>query len=200
MAVPDEPAGAAPGDPLETTFDLLERARVGDERSRERLYQRFLPVLRRWAHQQLPRAARDLSETDDLVQVTLLRALKHVDKFEHRGEGAFLGYLRHILLNAARDDARRSTRKPPGQALTDSHAAPGPSLVEQVLGRETMTRYQHGLERLSAEQREAVILRLEMDYSHAEIAAALGRSSADAARMLVARGLLALAEAMRDDD
>jgi RNA polymerase sigma-70 factor (ECF subfamily) len=185
---------------LESTSNLLDRLRAGDDRARERLFARFLPVLRRWAHQQLPRGARDLSDTGDLVQATLMRALAHLDRFESRGEGAFLGYLRHILLNAARDEARRSSRRggmdPVDEALED----PGPSVMEQVLGRETLERYERGLARLPEDQRDAVILRLEMDYSHAEIAAALGRPSADAARMLVARALIALAEAMHDDD
>jgi RNA polymerase sigma-70 factor (ECF subfamily) len=200
MSAPDDSARLeSASDPLENTFDLLERARGGDERSREQLYRRFLPVLQRWAHQQLPRTARDLSETDDLVQITLLRTLKHVEHFEHRGEGAFLGYLRHILLNAARDEARRGARRKPHDEVPDSLADAGPSPVEQLLGRDTHARYERGLQALGDEQREAVILRLEMDYSHAEIAAALGKSSANAARMLVARGLLALAERMRDD-
>lgn len=199
MVAPDDPFADPAGDPLETTSDLLDRARGGDERSRDRLYRRFLPVLQRWAHQQMPRTARDLSETDDLVQITLLRALKHVDRFEHRGEGAFLGYLRHILLNAARDEARRGTRRRPHDEVPDSLADARPSPLEQLLGRDTHARYERGLASLRDDQREAVILRLEMDYSHAEIAAALGRPSADAARMLVARGLLALAERMRDD-
>lgn len=192
-------AGPRDGAPLETTFELLDLARAGDDGARERLYSRFLPVLQRWAHQQLPRGARDLTETDDLVQITLLRALRHVDRFESRGEGAFLGYLRHILLNAARDEARRVSRHGTREDVDHELADPGQSVVEQVLGRETIERYERGLGRLPEEQREAVILRLEMDYSHAEIAAALGRSSADAARMLVARALVALAEAMRDD-
>ncbi len=200
MSAPEErPGHETASDPLENTFDLLERARGGDERSRERLYQRFLPVLQRWAHQQLPHAARDLSETDDLVQITLLRTLKHVDHFEHRGEGAFLGYLRHILLNAARDEARRGARRRPHDEVPETLADAGPSPIEQLLGRDTHARYERGLQSLGDEQREAVILRLEMDYSHAEIAAALGKHSANTARMLVARGLLALAERMRDD-
>ena len=195
----DSPDGPASVPPLESTVSLLDLARAGNDAARDRLYTRFLPVLQRWAHQQLPRAARDLSETDDLVQVTLLRSLKHLDRFESRGEGAFLGYLRQILLNAARDEARRSSRRGPSEPMDAQHPDPGRSVVEQVLGRETLARYQKGLARLSSEQREAVILRLEMDYSHAEIAAALGRPSADAARMLVARALVALAEAMRDE-
>lgn len=192
-------AASRSGAPLETTFELLDLARAGDEAARDRLFNRFLPVLQRWAHQQLPRAARDLTETDDLVQMTLLRSLRHIDRFESRGEGAFLGYLRHLLLNAARDEARRSSRRGAHDGLDDSVPDPGRSVVEEVLGRETMARYERGLARLSEEQREAVILRLEMDYSHAEIAAALGRPSADAARMLVARALVTLSEAMRDD-
>jgi RNA polymerase sigma factor (sigma-70 family) len=177
----------------------LELARAGDAHARERLFTRFMPVLRRWAHQQLPRGARDLSDTGDLVQATLMRALAHLDRFESRGEGAFLGYLRHILLNAARDEARRSSRRGDANPVDETLVDPGPSVMEQVLGRETLERYERGLARLGEDQRDAVILRLEMDYSHAEIAAALGRSSADAARMLVARALVALAETMRDD-
>jgi len=184
---------------LESTNALLERVRAGDKPARERLFARYLPVLRRWAHQQLPPGARDLSDTNDLVQVTLVRALAGLERFEHRGEGAFLGYLRHVLINAARDEARRSSRRGGSSELDEQHPDPAPSVLESVLGRETVARYERGLERLTPDQREAVILRLEMDYSHAEIAAALGRSSADAARMLVARALVVLAEAMRDD-
>jgi len=200
MPPPGDPPDLPPdGPPLESTATQLELARGGDDRARERLFARFLPVLTRWAHQQLPRGARDLSDTGDLVQTTLVRALAHLDRFEHRGEGAFLGYLRHILLNTARDEARRSSRRGGVAELDAEHPDPAPSVMEQVLGRETVARYERGLARLSEDQREAVILRLEMDYSHAEIAAALGRPSADAARMLVARALVTLAEVMRDD-
>lgn len=199
MPPPGDPPDHPPAvPPLESTASQLELARAGNERARERLFARFLPVLTRWAHQQLPRGARDLSDTGDLVQTTLVRALAHLERFEHRGEGAFLGYLRHILLNAARDEARRHSRRGDALELDEHHPDPGPSVMEQVLGRETLARYERGLAMLTEEQREAVILRLEMDYSHAEIAAALGRPSADAARMLVARALVTLAEAMRD--
>jgi len=45
--------------------------------------------------------------------------------------------------------------------------------------------------------REAVILRVEMDYSYPEIAAATTCASANAARMLVARSLYKLAGHMK---
>ena len=83
----------------EALVKRLGRAcRAGDQRARERLVSRFLPILRNWATGRLPGGARDLAETDDLVQITLVRALDHIDRFEHRGEGAFLAYLRRILL------------------------------------------------------------------------------------------------------
>jgi hypothetical protein len=47
----------------------------GTAAARERLFARYLPVLKRWAHHRLPRAARALRDTDDLVQDTLLNAL-----------------------------------------------------------------------------------------------------------------------------
>jgi RNA polymerase sigma factor (sigma-70 family) len=184
--------------PLETTTDLLERVRRGDERARDRLMTRVLPPLRAWAHQRLPRRARDLSETDDLLQVTLVRALRHLDSFENRGEGALLAYLRQILLNVVRDEVRRTSRREPNQSLDAEPLDPGPSLVEEVVGRETLARYEAGLGKLTDEQREAVILKVEMGYSNPEIAEAIGRPSGDAARVFVARALAQLAEAMRE--
>src|SRR5438045_9463154 len=66
----------------EPTASLLERIRSGEGRAREQLFARYLPILRRWAHGRLPGYARDLSDTDDLVQVTLLRALNNLDEFQ----------------------------------------------------------------------------------------------------------------------
>jgi RNA polymerase sigma-70 factor (ECF subfamily) len=68
------------------------------------------------------------------------------------------------------------------------------------VNREKLERYERGLARLVPDQREAVLLRLEFGYSHAEIAEALGRPSADAARMVVARALVSLAEAIDEPD
>ena len=198
MTEPPQAAGGDAASPLETTFDLLARVRGGDARARERLLARVLPPLRAWAHQRLPRRARDLAETDDLVQVTLVRVLRHLEGFEHRGEGALLAYLRQSLLNAVRDEMRRTVRREPREELREDHRDAGPSPLEQLVGRETIERYESALRRLDAGQREAVILKVEMGYSNAELAEALGRPSADAARVFTARAIAQLAEAMRE--
>jgi RNA polymerase sigma-70 factor (ECF subfamily) len=160
------------------------------------LFERFLPILRRWGHGRLPGSARGLADTDDLVQITLIRALNRLTEFEPRREGAFLAYLRQILLNSVREELRRATRKPSAGSLEDQRADPSPSAIEQAVGRETLERYESALAALPEEHREAVILRIEFDYSYPEIAEALGRSSANAARMTVTRALVKLAEAM----
>ena len=55
---------------------------------------------------------RDLNDTDDLVQVTLVKALSRLDDFDSAGPGAFLAYLRMALLNQVRDEIRRHQRRP----------------------------------------------------------------------------------------
>ena len=192
-------AGSDPqeGEPtLENTAVLLESARGGDAQARERLVARFLPLLQRWAHGRLPSHARGLADTDDLVQVSLLRALDHLEGFEMRREGAFLAYLRRILMNSLRDEIRRSKRRP-GESL-DGHdlVSADRSLLEQQVGRDTMEAYEAALTRLTEAQREAVIMRLEFGYSYPQVAEAMGRTTPNAARMLVARALVQLAEEM----
>jgi RNA polymerase sigma-70 factor (ECF subfamily) len=183
--------------PLESTARLLALVRQGDARARERLAGRYLAVLRRFAHGRLPPHARGLMDTDDLVQVTVVRALQHIETFEPRREGAFLAYLRQILLNQLRDEVRRVSRRPGRSELADNLADPGISPLERVIGSEAMDRYENALGRLTEEQRESVVLRLELGYSYSEIAEALDRPTDNAARMLVTRALVRLAEEMK---
>jgi RNA polymerase sigma-70 factor (ECF subfamily) len=187
-----------PPKPLETTATLLARARDGDAAAHARLAERFLPILRRWAHGRLPARARDLSDTDDLVQITLIRALEHVGEFEPRREGAFVAYLRRILLNAMRDEIRRADRRPGREDLGDKLRDERASVIERAIGREALERYETALGRLPEEQREGVMLRIEFGYTFQEIADALGKPSANTARMMVSRALARLAGLMEE--
>src|SRR4249920_782233 len=187
-------------DSVESTAALLFRARDGDPQARERLFRRFLPLLVRWAHGRLPPWARDIRETNDLVQDSLIRALKKLHSFEPRGEGSFLAYLRAILLNQVRDDARRAKRRPQRVPVDDDMSDRRPSPLEQAIGRNTLDRYEQALAQLTEDQRQAVFLRLELGYSCAEVALALGRPTENAARQLIARGLAHLAEILDESE
>lgn len=185
----------APDGDLLSTTQLLERHRQGDAAARERLFGRFLPLLSRWARGRLPQFSRDLAETDDLVQITLMRALNRIDDFDADRPGAFVAYLRTILLNLVRDELRRTARTPTMASLAESLPAPQASQLEQAVGRERLEQYERALARLPDEKRSAVIMRVEFDMSFEEIARELERPSANAARMMVARALDEMADA-----
>jgi len=135
-------------------------------------------------------------DTDDLVQVAIMRALNKVEGFEAQRAGAFLAYLRRILLNSIRDEIRRAVRRPRSEVLPEELVDHAPSLVEQAIGSEAVEAYQAALAKLPEGQQEAVILRIEFGFTYQEIAEAVGSPSANAARMTVSRALLRLAEVM----
>jgi len=181
---------------LESTATLLGRVRAGDQEAREQLVLRYLALLKRWAHGRVPPRARGLADTDDLVQTTLVRALNGVQHFEPRREGAFLAYLRTILLNQLRTALQRVDAGPPLQSLPEGLAGARPSPLEEAIGAEAVESYEAALDSLTEDQRQAVVLRIEMGLTFQQVAEATESPSADAARMLVARGLARLSERM----
>ena len=189
------PAGPHPG-AVATTADLLQRARLGDGDALNDLFARYLPSLRRWARGRLPRWTRDLRDTDDVVQETLVQTLKNIGDFQPRHEGALQAYLRQALMNRVRDEVRRVTRHGVTAEIQDDHVTGDASPLEEAIGREALTRYEQALGRLRPEEREVIIARVEMGQSYQQIAAGHNKASADAARMAVSRALVRLAEAM----
>lgn len=180
---------------LESTASLIQRARNGDGRAREQLAARYLPLLQRWAHGRLPAQARGLQETNDLVQVTLMRALDRLEFFESTREGAFLAYLRRALMNQLRNELKRAMRDP--RALESVEIAdPAPPLLARYVDVEVVEAYETGLATLPEATQEAIILSLEFGMSHRQVAEAIGSPSANAARMTISRGLARLAKAM----
>ena len=184
---------------LESTATLLAKVKDGDEMAREQLCSTYLPMLKRWAHGRLPAYARDLAETDDMVQNTLIKAMNKLDSFSSIREGAFLAYLRKILLNNIRMEIRRFSNQ--NNLLKQHHQGQenlsDSSALEQAMGKEVIEKYESALMKIPEQAREAVILRVELGYSYPEIATAIECSSANAARMIVARSLYKLAESMR---
>ena len=179
---------------VESSAELLRQARGGDDFAWDRLCAQHRQWLHKWAQGRLPARLRGVLDTDDLVQDTLLRTLRHVRDFEPRHEGALHAYLREALANRIREEARRIGRRPGAAPLDGNLAGHGPTPLEAAVGRENLDRYEAALSRLRPEDREAVVMRIELGLSHDEIARALGKPSADAARMAVSRALVRLAE------
>jgi RNA polymerase sigma factor (sigma-70 family) len=179
----------------ESSVALLLRARAGDATALNDLLQRYLPALRRFARGRLPAALRDLADTDDLVQDSLIQTVRRLDEFEPRHRGALHAYLRVAVLNRIRDECRRAARRPATASL-DGAVAGDPSPLDIAIGHEAMERYEAALERLSESDREALIARVEFGFSYADVATYLSKPSPYAARVAVNRALVRLAALM----
>ena len=182
----------------DSTLTLLTRVRAGDEHALNDLFARYLPLLRRWASGRLPRWARDLADTPDLVQDTLVQVFRNISGFEHRGEGAFQGYLRQAVMNRIRNEIRNAHGRPPRLDLDEGAPANDRSPLEMAIGTEALERYEAALQRLRDEDRELIVARIELGLTFAEVADAFGKTSANTARMAVARAIARLAEEMGD--
>jgi RNA polymerase sigma factor (sigma-70 family) len=197
---PDAAAGDRPpferSVDVESTLHLIERARAGDQDALERLFARHLKPLQRWARGRLPTWARDIADTDDLVQDTLVQTFRKIDDFEPRHVGALQAYLRQAVLNRIRNELRRKGRQPHATDVGDLQVDSADSPLEQAIGREAVERYERALQRLTAAEQEAIIAKVEMDYTYEELAQALGKPTSEAARKAVHRALLRLAQEM----
>ena len=201
-AVPGASMSASIRPPLaDSSMSLLLRAQQGDERARDELCARYLPRLRRWAHGRLPGWARDHLDTEDIVQDSLLQSIGRLESFSPRHDQAFCAYICQAIRNRVADAVRRAGRRPSKEELTSGSATSDPSPFELAVGRETASRYDDALQKLSESDRELIIARVELGLDYSEIAALAGKSSNGATRVAVGRALLRLAGVMgRDRD
>jgi RNA polymerase sigma factor (sigma-70 family) len=191
---------SVPGDAIDAASTIELLALVKEHQSEEAvnvLFGRYLPRITRWARGRLPRYARNMLDTDDLVQDTVFQTLKRLQSFEVRHEGALQGYLRTAVVNRIRDEVRRATRHPGAQSLhEDGHVDAAASPLEEAIGGQAVARYERAMEKLSDDERQAIVLRVELQLPYAQIAEEMRKPSPDAARMAVARALVRLAEEM----
>ena len=185
------------GDPS-STANLLRRGRDGDREAVEIVFARQFETLRHWASGRLPHWARDVADTDDLVQDVLLQTFKRIDDFDTRGPGALYAYLRQAVLNRMRDEIRRRGRRPAPVRADGSLPADGPSPLDLAIGAESLERYERALDRLRPDDRECIVARLELGFTFNELATWLGTPSPEAARKAAKRALVRLVEEMEE--
>jgi RNA polymerase sigma-70 factor (ECF subfamily) len=139
-----------------------------------------------------------LADTDDLVQEALLQTFKRIEHFEAHGAGSLHAYLRQAVVNRIRDELRRRARAPDFSELDTGRPDDGASPLELAIDRESFERYENALAKLKPEEQEAIIARVEMGYTYAELAESLGKPTPDAARKAAQRAVVRLLEVMRD--
>jgi RNA polymerase sigma-70 factor (subfamily 1) len=205
-----DPDGTRPDD-FSTTIALVEAAQAGDRTSLEKLFERYLPRVRRIVAMRTGRRLRQSEDVEDIVQETLLEVLQGIDRFESRSEGSFRNWLARCVEHRIIDAARRQASKKRGGgaerrfgdfASDDLHASifagrePAPSAI--LRGRELGERLEEAILALPEHHREIIILRALCDMSYAEIARTMGFAEETNARMAFSRALEKLRKAIGD--
>jgi RNA polymerase sigma-70 factor, ECF subfamily len=169
--------------------ELIARAQDGDKAA-------FAALVREHGNEVYTLARRLVGDPHlaaDVAQETLIRAWKALPKF--RGDSQFSTWLHRITVNTAWTQRNRAKRHR-GLPLDEYSevAAPYDSHHPEVAGEmlELRGRLRAALDSLPEGQRQVVVLKDVYDWSHAEIAEAMGISvSAAKVRLHRARARLA---------
>lgn len=190
------------------THDLLQRARTGDRRGFDLLFERYRPYLERRIAGRLDPKLRPRLDASDVVQETQLEAFRRFADYVQRQPMPFHLWLWKTayerLLNLRRDHveaARRSVAREvplPEQSsvqLALRLFAAGPSPSDALTRRETGLAMHQALAKLEEEDREMLLLRYVDDLTNQEIAQMLGLSPGAASKRH-GRALLRLHQAL----
>jgi RNA polymerase sigma-70 factor (ECF subfamily) len=183
------------GESSDSTADLVFKARSGDRSAENEIVRRNLPELTQYARGRLPGAARSGSDTEDLVQDTMIQALKRLQTFDPSRRGGFQAYLRTSLRHRVCDEVRRSIRTPQTAPMQDTPDR-GPTPHDVIAARETVASYRRALATLRPNYRALVQAYIERDWTHEQIARMFGKPSVNAARVALGRAINRLLAAM----
>jgi RNA polymerase sigma-70 factor (ECF subfamily) len=166
-------------------YEAVARAKEGDMSALHFLYVRFADDVCAYVRS----IVRDPHAAEDITQIVFAKLMKAIHKYERR-DVPFAAWIIRVARNVALDHIRASRQIPLAEVRTSDEGG------EQV-GFERALCLREALERLSAEQREVLVLRHVAGLSPGEIADRLGKSEA-AIHGLHHRGRGALRAALRE--
>jgi RNA polymerase sigma-70 factor (ECF subfamily) len=177
-----------------SSLGLVERVQNGDQAAFTQLFEKYSRRLAVLIHYKLSPERRHILEVDDILQATLLRAFRSIDKFEYRSPGSFLRWVSaiadHVIIDEARFQDRdrrraaevvafRSPSNPHGPEPADSRT-PSRLLRE----RESFDALMDRLNALPEDYRRVIVLAKIEGLTTAEIAARLDKSREAVALLL----------------
>jgi RNA polymerase sigma-70 factor (ECF subfamily) len=177
---------------------------------RDRALERYRHYLLLLARMQLGRGLQAELDPSDVVQQTLLKAHQNLGQFRGKSEAELVAWLRAILVRHLADVVRKSDPWHEGLAqsleaaleqssarLESWLAAEDTSLCQRLERQEQLLRMAEAMGKLPDDQRTALELRHLRGLAIAEVARAMGRSTA-AVGSLLYRGLKTLREHLED--
>lgn len=114
------------------------------------------------------------AQAEDIAGEVFLRAWRK--RASYRGDGRILSWLLSITHNCAATTLRRGARELPDNETVEAHAGASPAPDAEAIASVDGERMQALIETLTAEQQQVIALRFFEDWSHAQIAQALGRN------------------------
>ena len=173
---------------------LVLEAQQGDRGSFDRLVSRYETRLRGLVEARLGESLRTKLDVNDVIQETLLRAFRSLDRFAWEGDESLFRWLTTIVLNVIRENARRERRswivpldvEPPSHDPTSSHA---------TAREERFERLREAVDQLSSDHRQAILLARIERLPIREVAERMNRTP-DAVSQLLRRALSKLREAL----
>ncbi|MBL9126122.1 MAG: sigma-70 family RNA polymerase sigma factor [Verrucomicrobiales bacterium] len=192
-----------------SVVDRIAAARAGSLSAADGLLRRYEPWLKLMARTGFESRCAAKFDPADVVQQTMVQAVRDLAAFRGTSEGEWMAWLRQILAHALAHEVRRyagTAKRDVGREVSidedltavsgrlgDILPAEGPTPSEEAAGTDRQLLLARLLERLPPDYREVLVLRHLEGLGHEAIAERLGRNPG-AVRMLWVRALARLRE------
>lgn len=162
--------------------ELLKGCKAGNRQMQEALYKhtaaKMLAVCMRYT--------RDKMEAEDVLQIAYVKVFEKLK--EYRGDGAFEGWIRRIMVNTAIESYRKNIKMMHIVPIEDAYEQPSTGFDFSRLGIQDLMKV---VQKLADGYRIVFNMYAIEGYSHKEIAAALGISEgASKSQLSRARSIL----------
>ncbi|MBF0107543.1 MAG: sigma-70 family RNA polymerase sigma factor [Deltaproteobacteria bacterium] len=197
---------------IKTTINLVNKAKAGEGKALDLLLERYMGRVLKIVRMRLGAHLRQKTESMDIVQEVMIRALNGFETFEPKDEAAFLHWISKLVSNEIRDladyhqaqkrDLNKEHKKAKDQDPSRSVISnlPAKSMYRpsfQVQLKQEVLELETALDQLSEDQRDVVVMRQYEGMSFKDIAEMLNTTE-DAARMKFARAIDKLTDLMSD--
>lgn len=195
--------------PLTETLDLVRKSHDGDNQALNRLFERYYARVLKVVRLRLGQKLRRRVDSMDILQDTFATAVRKFDKFEMRNDASFINWLSKLAENTIHDNAERHSAKmrdpdrevglqvkQDGQTTELSIDAGFAVPLDQMVRNEEQDILDECIEALPERYRECIVLRNYVGMSFREIAEETGRPTEGAARMMHAKAMAELVEAV----
>lgn len=169
---------------------LINLAKTGDKGAIGRLYDEHLQPIYRYVRYRVDNDA----AAEDITSDVFLRMVRELPRYTYTG-APFRAWLYRIANNCITDVFRRQ-RYDASEELADETPLDADDPLDVLVAAEDQDQLMRALRTLSPDYQNTLVLRFVNDVSHAEVAAALGKTEG-AVRVLQHRALKALAQALQ---